>query len=135
MSTTGPLAYRTDEHRVHLIVYHLIWCPKRRKPVLAGAVAEACRRLLELVCAERGWDVLALAIRPDHVHLSVRVGPTTPADAVVRACKGRTAHDLRRDFPRLLRLPSLWTRRYFASTAGTVSSATVRRYVEAQRGV
>jgi putative transposase len=25
--------YQRDEHRVHLIVYHLIWCPKRRKAV------------------------------------------------------------------------------------------------------
>ena len=104
------MAYRTDEHRVHLIVYHLIWCPKRRKPVLGGDVARECRRLIELVCREHGWDILELAIQPDHVHLFVRVWPTTAAAEVVRACKGRTSHDLRRDFPWLLRLPSLWTR-------------------------
>ncbi len=27
------LDYQRDEHHVHLIVYHLIWCPKRRKKV------------------------------------------------------------------------------------------------------
>lgn len=134
MPPTGPLAYRTDEHRVHLIVYHLIWCPKRRKPVLGGEVARECRRLLELVCVEHGWDILELAIQPDHVHLFVRVWPTTPASEVVQACKGRTSHDLRRDFPWLLRLPSLWTRSFFASTAGNVSSATIQRYIEAQKG-
>ena len=135
MPTTGPVAYRTDEHRVHLIVYHLIWCPKRRKPVLGGDVAIACRRLIDAVCREHGWDVLELAIQPDHVHLFVRVWPTTPAHEVVRACKGRTSHDLRRDYPLLRRLPSLWSRSYFASTAGNVSGATIRRYLEAQRGV
>ena len=134
MAAAGPLAYRTDAHRVHLIVYHLLWCPKRRKPVLGGDVAWACRRLLELVCREQGWDLLELAIQPDHVHLVVRVGPTTAASEVVRACKGRTSHDLRRDFPWLRRLPSLWTRSFFASTASTVSSATIRRYIEAQKG-
>ena len=134
MPPTGPLVYRTDARRVHLIVYHLLWCPKRRKPVLGGDVARECRRLLELVCREQGWDLLELAIQPDHVHLFVRVWPTTAAAEVVQACKGRTSHDLRRDFPWLLRLPSLWTKSYFASTAGTVSSATIQRYIEAQKG-
>jgi putative transposase len=135
MPTAGPPAYREDERRVHLIVYHLVWCPKRRKAVLGGDVARDCRRLIGLVCRERGWDVLDLAIQPDHVRLVVRVWPTTPAHEVVRACKGRTSHDLRRDYPWLRRLPSLWTRSYLAGTAGKVSSATIRRYVEAQKGV
>ena len=73
-------------------------------------MARECRRLIELVCREQGWDVLELAIQPDHVHLFVRAWPTTAADEVVRVCKGRTSHDLRRDFPWLKRLPSLWTR-------------------------
>ena len=25
------MEYQRDEHRVHLIVYHLVWCPTRRK--------------------------------------------------------------------------------------------------------
>ena len=36
------------------------------------------------------------------------------------------------EFPHLLRLPSLWTTAYFASTAGNVSQDTIRRYIEAQ---
>lgn len=31
--------YQRDEHRVHLIIYHLVWTPKRRKAVLTGTVA------------------------------------------------------------------------------------------------
>jgi putative transposase len=41
-----------DEHRVHLIIYHLIWCPRRRKPVLVGPVGERGRELIEGKCAE-----------------------------------------------------------------------------------
>ncbi|MGB2609988.1 MAG: hypothetical protein WBC80_13510, partial [Isosphaeraceae bacterium] len=29
---TTDIEYQRDEHRVHLVVYYLIWCPKRRKP-------------------------------------------------------------------------------------------------------
>jgi putative transposase len=50
--------------------------------------------------------------------------------------KGRTSRVLRQDFPALRRrLPTLWTRSYFCCTAGHVSAAAIRRYIEAQRGV
>jgi putative transposase len=65
----------------------------------------------------------------------VRVFPTTSAAQVVREVKGLTSHELRKNHPVLLRLPSLWTRSYFAATAGNVSEETIRRYIEAQKGV
>src|SRR5262245_25899708 len=119
--------YRRDEQRVHLSISHLIWCPRRRKPVLIGPVASRCRELIVGTCAEHGWDILALAMQPDHLHLVVRVWPSASAAAVVKACKGLTSFHLRTDFPHLLKLPSTWTRRYFASTAGNVSQETIQR--------
>jgi putative transposase len=127
--------YQRDEHRVHLIVYHLVWCPKRRKKVLVGPVAKDCDRIIREKCDEMGWQVLELAIQPDHVHLFIKVWPTTSAYEVVRQCKGKTSHDLRQKYKHLLRLPSLWTRSYFASTAGNVSAQTIQRYIEAQKGI
>lgn len=130
------MEYKRDEHRVHLIIYHLIWCPKRRKSVLVGAVAEDCRAFITEKCSEKGWDILELAIQPDHVHLFVRVWPSDSAADVVKECKGATSRRLREKYPdRLMRLPSLWTRSYFASTAGNVSQDAIRRYIEAQKGV
>jgi len=126
--------YQRDEHRVHLIVYHLIWIPKRRKPVLVNQVAKDCDALIRQKCEAMGWKVLELAIQPDHVHLFVQAFPTTSAADVVKECKGVTSHELRKKYPHLLKLPSLWTRAYFASTAGNVSQETIRRYIEAQKG-
>jgi len=126
--------YRRDEHRVHLIIYHLIWCPRRRKPVLVGPVAARCRELIEGECVEKGWEILALAIQPDHIHLCVRVWPSDSAAEVVQECKRITSFHLRKEFPHLLKLPSTWTRSYFASTAGNVSQETIQRYIDAQAG-
>ena len=126
--------YRRDEHRVHLIIYHLIWCPRRRKAVLVGPVAARCRELIEGKCAEKGWKILALAIQPDHIHLFVRVRPNDSASEVVKECKGITSFTLRKDYPQLCKLPSMWTRSYFASTAGNVSQETIQRYIAAQTG-
>ncbi len=123
--------YHRDEHRVHLIVYHLVWCPKRRKSVLVGPIAARCRELLEGKCAERGWTILALAIQPDHIHLFVRVWPSDSAAEAVKACKGVTSFALRGEFPQLRKLPSMWTRSYFASTYQP-SEDDIRFYINAQ---
>lgn len=128
------MEYQRDEHRVHLILYHIVFCPKRRKPVLVGNVAKDVEHLIRLKCEEQGWEVVALEVMPDHVHLFVRAWPTTSAAEVVKQVKGITSHKLRRNYPHLLKLPSLWTRSYFASTAGNVSQEVIRRYIDSQRG-
>jgi putative transposase len=130
----STMDYQRDEHWVHLIVYHLVWTPKRRKAVLVNAVATECRSLIERKCAERHWEILELAIQPDHVHLFVRVQPNVSASEVVQQCKGLSSRELRLHHKHLLRLPSLWTRSFFASTAGNVSAAAIARYVAAQTG-
>ena len=81
----SKLAYQRDEHRVHLIVYHLIWCPKRRKPILVGGLKEVVvRNSLKESAKEKGWNILTLAIQPDHIHLFVRVWPSDSASEVVK---------------------------------------------------
>jgi putative transposase len=84
----------------------------------------------------QAWHILELAIQPDHIHLFVRCFPADSTAQVIRECKGVTAYHLRQEFkPILSKLPSLWTRSYFASTAGAVSAETIRKYIEAQKGV
>ena len=126
--------YQRDEHRVHRILYHLVWVPKRRKAVLNEAIARDCRELIEAKCAEKGWRIIELSINPDHVHLFVQVWPATSAAEVVRECKGITSRTLRSKYPELLKLPALWTRSYFVATVGSVSEEAIRRYIEAQKG-
>jgi putative transposase len=126
------MEYKRDEHRVHLIVYHLIWCPKRRKPVLTGKIKEDCEKFITSVCEDNAWEIIQLAIEPDHVHLFVRSWPTTSAADIIKACKGATSRYLRKTYPVLKKLPSLWTRSYFASTAGNVSSQTIQKYISLQ---
>ena len=91
--------------------------------------------LIEAKCDEHGWTIENLAIQPDHVHLFVRVWPMDSASDVLKAVKGVTVHELNKKYPHLRKTPSLWTRSYFVSTAGNVSSETIRRYIEAQKGV
>ena len=122
--------YKTHNHVKFLINYHFVWIPKRRKKVLIGEIAtRTCQIFLELAI-EKGWDILALEVAPDHIHLFVSVKPTDTPHLVVKAFKGRSSYYLRKEFPQLTKLPSLWTNSYFVSTAGNVSSEAIRRYIE-----
>jgi putative transposase len=128
--------YHKDEHRVHLIVYHLVWCPRRRKSVLTGPIAKDCHDIITRKCEEKGWHILEFVVQPDHIHVCVQAFPEIPASVIVKECKGRTSFELRKKYPaELKKLPSLWTRSYFAATAGNVSQRTIQHYLEAQKGI
>ena len=103
--------------------------------MLVDKIAQRCQQLIEQKCQEKGWQILTLAIQPDHLHLCVRCFPSTRASEVVKECKGITSFFLRKEFPVLLKLPSLWTRSSFASTAGNISQETIQKYIDAQKGL
>jgi len=123
------LGYRHSGHSVGLATVHLVWIPKRRKPVLIGEIKHRLSAILESVATERGWIIKAKEIAPDHVHILVEYEEQTPICEVVRAFKGRSSKLLRDEFPNLKKLPSLWTRSYFYDTSGKVSTAKVMAYI------
>lgn len=80
--------------------------------------------------------MLSHSIQPDHIPVFVRVWPSDSAADVVKELKGVTSFSLRREFREIVsKLPSLWTRSYFASTAGNVGKETIAHYIEAQKGL
>jgi putative transposase len=97
--------------------------------VLLGQLAERLEQIIYEVAHEHEWAVLRLAIQPDHVHLFIRRNPYTLPTDIARFIKGRSSHDLREEFPSLQRMPSLWTRSTFYSTAGNVSSETIQKCI------
>jgi putative transposase len=122
--------YKSHNHVKFLINYHFVFIPKRRKKVLVGEIATRMRQICLELSIEKGWDILALEVAPDHVHLFVGCKPSDPAHLVIKAFKGRSANLLRKEFPNLRKMPCLWTGSYFVSTAGNISSDVVRKYIE-----
>ena len=93
---------------VYDLGYHVVWCPKYRRPVLTGAVQGRCEELLR--------------VKPDQT--------ASPA-YVANQFKGCTSRHLRTEFPALRsKLPTLWSRSYFVATVGAVSADMVRRYID-----
>lgn len=121
-----------SKHAVYKISYHFVWIPKRRKEVLIGDVAKRLKEVCQDVADTNDWQILELAVQPDHVHLLVEANPRVAPFQVVKAFKGKTSRILRQEFPHLLKLPSLWTHSYFVRTAGDVSAKTIERYIQEQ---
>ncbi len=57
---------------VYDINYHLVWCPKYRKPILEKpTVKEFQEDQIATIAETKEYEVLALEVMPDHVHLFV----------------------------------------------------------------
>ena len=127
--------YARNAGAVHALRYHLVWCPKYRRPVLVPPISGQLKVLIADVAGELDMIVHALEVIPDHVHLFVESDPRWPVAGIVSRFKGRSSRVLREEFPSLRsRLPTLWSRSYFAATVGAVSEETIRRYIESQKG-
>jgi putative transposase len=127
--------YAKNAGAVFSLKYHLVWCPKYRRPVLLKPVDRRLKELLREKAGELDMTIHTLEVMPDHVHLFLEADPTLCVTEIVNRLKGFTSHQLREEFPFLRsRLPTLWSRSYYAGSVGSVSEAVVRKYIENQKG-
>ncbi len=126
--------YRHTKTTVSFINYHFVFCPRyRRKIFNIHGVEARFRDLVYEVCEEHQINILAMECHADHVHMFVSALPDMSIPEIMRLVKGSTSLKLRQEFSALQAMPSLWTRSYFVSTAGNVSSETIKWYVETQK--
>lgn len=125
---------RSNNNVVYQCAYHVVWCPKYRRPVIEGTVDARLKQIIREVCAERECNLIELETMPDHVHLLVECDPQYGIHRLVKQVKGRSSRLLREEFPSLKRrLPTLWTNSYFVATIGGAPLEIVKQYVENQR--
>jgi putative transposase len=134
-----PRTYKKSGHvkPTYNVAYHLVWCPKYRRPVLEGPVYDRLKVLLHEYAGEHGFVVSTMEIMPDHVHLFVKTEDSRSSPhKIVRGLKGYTSRILRQEFESLrTRLPTLWTRGYYCESIGSVSQEAIERYIQDQKGV
>lgn len=125
---------RSNNNVVYRCAYHVVWCPKYRRPVIEGDVDARLKGIIREVCAERECNLIEMETMPDHVHLLVECDPQFGIHRLVKQIKGRSSRLLRDEFPSLRsRLPTLWTNSYFVATVGGAPLEVVKQYVENQR--
>lgn len=128
------MRYARNAGAVFSLKYHLVWCPKYRRKVLTGNIGIRLNELLYARAIELEMKILALEIMPDHVHVFIEADPVMGVAEIVNRLKGITSRVLREEFPELrTKLPTLWSRSYYAGTVGYVSEETVCKYIESQK--
>ena len=127
---------KSNRNVVYSCKYHVVWCPKYRRPVLVNGVDGRLKDIIRETCAEIHAELIEMEVMPDHVHLLVEVDPQYGIHRAVSLIKGRSSRLLRDEYPWLKsRLPTLWTNSYFVSTVGGAPLKTVRQYIENQKHV
>ena len=126
--------YRRTKTTVSLINYHFVFCPRyRRKIFLIPNVEDRFKHMVKFVCNEMEIEVIAIECDKDHIHIFLNCLPTLSPSDIMQKIKGVASRVLRDEFTELKKMPSLWTRSYFVSTAGNVCSETIKKYVENQK--
>ncbi len=128
--------WRKSRSATYNLAYHLIWCPKYRRKVLINGIDIRLKELLNEKAIELGVVIENMEVMPDHVHLFVKCEPSDAPQFLVGQFKGYSSRILREEFPELKsKLPTLWTRSYFAESVGHISEATIKKYIEEQKNI
>ena len=126
--------YRRSITTVSLINYHFVFCPRYRRKIFdIPGVEVRFKELVTGICGKHSVEILAMECHHDHAHLFLSCLPADSPSDIMKYIKGGTSCALRSEFEQLSKMQNLWTRSFFVSTAGKVSSDTIRWYVETQK--
>jgi len=128
---------RKTKHSAYQINYHIVFCPKFRHNALSEPVQIALKEIFVQIANGYEFEILALEIMPDHVHLFVSAKPMIAPTTIVKTLKSISTVQIFYAFPMLKKKyfwgTGLWSRGYYVGTAGVVSSETIKRYIAMQK--
>ena len=121
------MKYKSNNNVTYSCKYHVVFCPKYRRPVLVDGVDDRLKELIKETCDQLNVEIIEMEIMPDHVHLLMEVDPQYGIHKAVKRIKGYSSRVLRQEFPWLRsRIPSLWTNSYFVSTVGGAPLSVIK---------
>lgn len=124
---------KSTRHSKFLLNYHFVWIPKYRKHTLKpNDVKNIIKKTITKLSEAHRFDILALEVMDDHIHLFISVLPRYFPSQLMNIIKGETGKAISLEFPELKSKGSIWTRAYFVSSAGCVSSETIQKYIDNQ---
>ena len=124
---------RHTKHVTYKIAFHFVWCPKYRKSVLTGNVATFVASEIRRLCGANGWQIGALNVQEDHVHLFLSALPSVAPSLIANTLKGITARQVFKQYPEVKKQlwgGSFWSRSYYVGTVGDMTEETVKKYIE-----
>ena len=121
---------------VYSLQYHLVWCTKYRKKVLKDGIEMECKKMLQDLAEEYRFQILAMEVMPDHIHLLVDCRPQVYISDMIKIMKGNLARWMFLAHPELKKElwgGHLWNPSYCAVTVSDRSREQVSAYIEGQK--
>ena len=110
---------------------HVVWTTWRREPLITSALAMFLCRFLGDVARQEDARVLGLGIVSTHIHVLIRVSPTTSLPKLVQRMKGGSSVIARKEG--VVTDGALkWARAYSVHTVGGRQLDSVLSYLDAQ---
>jgi len=127
--------YLRKRHSVTKLVVHLIFTTKYRRKLFDGYMIEQLREAFESACEKLECDLVEMDGEGDHVHLLVSYPPKLAVSVLVNSLKSVSSRRIRilnTHIPRQSKSGAVWSRSYFACSAGGATIETLREYVQSQ---
>ncbi|WP_413282902.1 IS200/IS605 family transposase [Vibrio sp. MA40-2] len=127
--------YLRKRHSVSKLVVHLVFTTKYRRNLFTGVMIEQLREAFESACVKLECELIEMHGEQDHVHLLITYPPKLSVSVMVNNLKSISSRMLRLQNTHLTRQSksvALWSRSYFACTAGGATIETLKAYVESQ---
>ncbi|HBT4578742.1 TPA: IS200/IS605 family transposase [Klebsiella pneumoniae] len=122
-------------HSVSKLVVHLIFTTKYRRKLFDGCMIEQLREAFCSAATKLECEILEMDGETDHVHLLVAYPPKLAVSVMVNNLKSVSSRLLRQQNTHLRtqsKTGLLWSRSYFACSAGGATIETLRAYVQSQ---
>ena len=122
--------WKSSSHSKYNLGVHIIFCPKYRRKVLIEGVEDELKIICQDVAKDLKISIESIEVMPDHVHIFLKHPPTLPIHYIVQQIKGKSSKLLRLKFEWLKkRIPTLWTRSYFAESVGIINEEKNKKYI------
>lgn len=132
---SGLSGYDNGRHSVTKLVVHLVFTTKYRRKLLTGDMIDALRASIVSACQKLECDLIEFSGESEHVHLLVQFPPKLSVSVLVNNLKSISSRQVRLQFPELKRQSkgsALWSRSYFACSAGGATLDVLKEYIENQ---
>ena len=131
-----PLSdYLRKRHSVTKLIVHLVFTTKYRRKLFDGDMIEQLREAFESACEKLECELLEMDGEADHVHLLIAYPPKLAISVMVNNLKSVSSRRIRilnTHIPRQSKSAALWSRSYFACSAGGATIEALREYVQSQ---
>jgi putative transposase len=115
----------------HEIFFHVVWTTRNRTRSIDSARAAYLQEHLPIIGRSERCQVMELGVVSTHLHLLIRVHPTTALPRLLQRFKGGTAHGINKGSASK-RTDLRWAKGYSIRSVGTAELERIVAYIRNQ---